>query len=134
MNRMRLKILVPSGVLLEEEIVALRAEGGAGHFGLLPRHIDMVADLVPGILAYRLSDEDERFAAVDEGILLKQGHEVTVSAFSAVVGKKLGQLRKTVEDEFLQLDDYERKSRSVLAMLEGAIIRRVTEDTEFESE
>jgi F-type H+-transporting ATPase subunit epsilon len=69
----------------------------------------------------------ESFIAVDEGVLLKAGDRVLVSVRDAVRGRHLGELRKTVEDRFMKLDEKEKTTRTTLAKLEGSFVRRFLE-------
>lgn len=55
------------------------AEAENGSFGLLPRHIDVVTALVPGILAYVDGNGRQHLVGIDEGILVKCGDEVRVA-------------------------------------------------------
>ncbi len=121
---MRLKVLLPTRVLIDQDVTKVIAEAENGSFCILPRHIDFVAALVPGILSFKSNREDE-FLAVDEGILVKRGNEVMVSTRKAVRGKNLGTLKQTVEEEFRILDEREKKTRSILAKLELDFARRI---------
>ncbi len=121
---MRLKLCVPTQVLLETEVHKIIAEAANGSFCLLPRHVDFVAALVPGLLAYVPVDAEETFVAIDEGTLVKCGAEVLVSTRRAVQGADLGQLRQTVEDEFRSIDEREALARAVVAKLEADTVRR----------
>ena len=121
---MRLRILLPTQILVDKEVAKVTAEAENGSFCLLPRHIDFVAALVPGILCFESSGGKEEFLAVDEGILVKCGQEVFVSTRNAVQGSQLGTLRRTVEEQFEVLDDRERVARSALAKLEADLVRR----------
>jgi F-type H+-transporting ATPase subunit epsilon len=123
---MTLKILLPERVVLRETVDVVVAEGANGSFGLLPRHIDVVAPLVPGILAYR-RDEEEVFVAVDEGVLVKCGDEVLVSVRDAVVGPDLESLEQTVRTRFEERREEEKTMHSALAKLEAEVVRRFTE-------
>lgn len=124
---MKLKVLLPTEVLLQAEVSKVKAEAENGHFTLLPRHIDFIAALVPGIFTYVLHPQGkERHLALDEGVLVKQGDEVLVSAARAVLGDNLEQLGEAVENELKQLEETERKARSVLARLEADTLRRFT--------
>ncbi|MDY6909404.1 MAG: hypothetical protein SWC40_05625 [Thermodesulfobacteriota bacterium] len=67
-DTMRLRILLPTEILLEEPVRKIVAEAPNGFFCLLPRHVDFVTALVLGILSYEAEDGRERFAAMDEGI------------------------------------------------------------------
>lgn len=122
---MNLKILLPFKVFAEKTGVSrIVSETRAGSFGLLPHRRDCVAALTPGILTYETADEGEVFVAIDGGVLVKAGKEVLVSVRRAMGGANLGQLRQTVEKEFLALDDHEQNVRSVLAKLETGFLRR----------
>jgi len=123
---MNLKILLPFQIFAEKTGVSrIVAETREGSFGLLPRRLDCVAALTPGILIYENESEGEVFVAVDEGVLVKTGPDVLVSVRRARSGTDLGQLRDAVEQEFLNLDEHERSVRSVLARMESGFIRRL---------
>jgi F-type H+-transporting ATPase subunit epsilon len=124
---MRLKIMLPAEILVDQEVKKVTAEAENGSFTMLPRHIDFTAALVPGLLSFVTKDDDEEFLALDEGILVKCGSEVLVSTRNAVIGPDLGQLRDTIEREFKQLDEHERVTRSAFARLEADLVRRLIE-------
>ena len=122
---MRLEILLPYKVFAEKtNVLRIVAESRSGSFGLLPERLDCAAALAPGILIYETAAEGEVFLAVDEGVLVKTGHEVRVSVRNALGGTDLDQLRAAVEEEFVKLDEQEQSMRSVLAKLESGFIRR----------
>ena len=88
---MKLKVLLPTEVLLVEEVVKIVAESPNGHFCLLPRHIDLVTVLVPGLLSYvKAGTAVEVYLGVAEGLLVKCGPEVLVATVNAVQGSQLG--------------------------------------------
>lgn len=123
---MRLRVCLPDRVLVDSRVKKVIAESEDGSFCLLPRHIDYVALLVPGILSYeREAAGDEEYLAVDEGILVKRGDDVTVSTRKGVLSKDLEVLRQTVENEFLELEEQERKARSIIAKLEMDVVQGI---------
>jgi F-type H+-transporting ATPase subunit epsilon len=121
---MQLKVLLPTEVLINEPVSKVIAEAVNGSFCLLPRHIDFVTALVPGILSFYGTEGAEHFAAVDQGILVKVGDQVLVSTINAAQGTDLGRLRATIAERFLVLDEHERVARTALARLEAGTIRR----------
>lgn len=123
---MNLKILLPAGVLVDAEVEKVTAEAENGYFTMLPRHIDFVAALVPGIFLYLTPAGEERYLAIDEGIIVKQGDQVYVSAARAVTGEDLDYLQETVESELKVLDESEKKARIVMSRLEADTLRRFT--------
>lgn len=123
--RMALKVLMPSQVLSEcTDVTRIVAETRDGSFGLLPHRLDCVAALKPGILVYVSDADGEVYVAVDQGVIVKTGLNVLVSVRRAVRGTDLGQLRQSVEHEFLTLDETETTMRSAMAKLESGFIRR----------
>lgn len=124
---MHLKILLPFGIFADQSSVSrIVAETRGGSFGLLSRRRDCVAALEPGILIYETDDGSESFVAIDAGILVKSGRDVLVSVRQALDGADLGQLRETVEREFLTVDEDAQSVRSVMAKLESGFLRRFT--------
>jgi F-type H+-transporting ATPase subunit epsilon len=122
---MTLKILLPFRIFAEQKAVTrIVAETRQGAFGLLPQRLDCVAALEPRILIYETDGEDEKYVALDEGVLVKTGQEVLVSVRNAIAGTDLRQLREAVEREFLTLDEQEQSLRSVMAKLESSFVRR----------
>lgn len=124
---MKLKVLLPTEVLIEVEVQKVIAEAHDGSFCLLPHHIDFVAALVPGLLSFTSGTGPEEFLAIDEGILVKCGAEVLVSVRNAVYGPDLETLQQTVEEQFCVLDEQEKKTRTAVARLEASLVRRFVE-------
>jgi F-type H+-transporting ATPase subunit epsilon len=121
-----LKILLPFQVFAEKaDVTRIVAETHEGSFGILPHRLDCVAALAPGILTYEIGSGGEVFVAVDEGVLVKTGPDVLVSVRRALGGAALDQLRAAVEREFLTLDEHEISVRTVLAKMEGDLVRRM---------
>lgn len=124
---MRLKLLVPTEILVNEKVNKVIAEAENGSFCLLPRHIDFATALVPGILFYITPEGQERLLAVDEGSLVKCGDEVLVSVLNAFPGTDIEQLEATVANSFRNLDEEERRARTALARLEAGTLRAILE-------
>jgi F-type H+-transporting ATPase subunit epsilon len=125
---MNLKVLLPFQIFAEKTGVArIVAETPEGSFGLLPHRLDCIAALPPGILIYETEAEGEVYVAVDEGVLVKTGLDVLVSVRNAIGGTDLGELRDSVEREFLNLNEREQSVRSVMAKMESGFIRRLVE-------
>lgn len=120
---MRLRVFLPTKILIDQEVTKVVAEAENGSFGVLPKHIDFVAALTPGILSFEFGGEEE-FMAVDEGVLVKCATDVMVSTRKAVRSRNLGELKRTVEEEFGTLNERERKTRSILAKLEADFTER----------
>jgi len=120
---MNVKILLPFKVFADiKNINRMVVETSQGSYGFLPQRLDCVAALVPGILTYETDQKEVKYIAIDEGVLVKAGDEVMVSVRNAIGGANLGKLRESVEKEFRELDETERKVRSVMAKLESGFL------------
>ena len=125
---MKLTVLLPSEVLLEEDVVRIKAEAENGWFGILPKHVDTVTALVPSVLVFQRPGSPEEYLAVDHGILVKCGAEVTISTRNAVRGTSLEQLKHEVEKKFREQEELEKKARAFEAKLETDLVRRLFEE------
>ena len=80
---MRLRVTVPTRVILDREVTYVQAEDPSGRFGVLPRHERYLTAVAPSILVYRYRQgvgEREGYIAVRHGVLrvTKEGVEVGV--------------------------------------------------------
>ena len=124
---MKLKVLLPTEVLVDEEVQKIGAEAEDGEMTLLPRHIDLTTTLVPGVLSFELSGGHEEFVAIAEGVLVKCGEQVLVSTRQGVRGTELGKLRQRVQDEFAELDGRAETARMSLNKIEATFMHRFIE-------
>ncbi len=125
---MRLRLLLPFAVHADEaDVRRIVVETNDGSYGILPRRLDCVMALVPGILTYETENGEETYVAVADGVLTKRGAEVSVSVRNAMAGKDLSLLRETVEREFRAVNAEEATMKSALARVEGDLIQRLTD-------
>ncbi|MEZ5738048.1 MAG: F0F1 ATP synthase subunit epsilon [Burkholderiaceae bacterium] len=124
---MNLEILLPFRIFLRREsVLRIVAETIDGSFGLLPRRLDCVAALTPGILTFETLAEGEVFVAIDEGVIIKTGPEVRVSVRRAILGKDLASLRTAVAQEFRAQDEDAQIRRQLLSKLESGFVARLS--------
>lgn len=74
-----------------------------------------------------LPNGQEEFTALAEGILVKREKEVLISTINGVRGANLGQLNRVVREEYVKLDERDRRARSALARMEADFVRRFME-------
>lgn len=123
---MRLAVALPHRIAVYEPVQKVRGEGLHGSFTLLPRHLDYVILLQPGILSYLDAGGREKYVAVDGGVLTKVGERVRVATTAAVQGE-LADLQQTVTETFRQLDEREQAARRAQAHIETHLIQEMLE-------
>lgn len=120
---MRLVIQLPSRIFLDQKkVIRVTAEAPAGKFGILPRRLDCITSLIPGILSYTTEDEREYHVAVDEGLLVKEAFEVRVAVRNAIGDVDLLELKGVVEEQLKALDERELSLRQSISLLQGRIL------------
>lgn len=123
---MTLKMLLPFRVFLDiRHVRRIVLETSAGSYGLLPQRLDCTAALVPGIFTYETADGSVHYVAVDEGVLLKAGPNVSVAVRNAIGGADLGQLRASVERDFRSHAAEEQQARLALKKIETNFLNRL---------
>jgi len=127
----RLKVWIPTEVLLDEEVRKITAEAEDGWFCILPRHIDFVTSLVPGILSFQLPNQETEYLAIDRGVLVKCGPEVSLSTRRAVRSASLDGLKENVERQFQALQEKDQAAREYEAKLEADLVRQLLEVTKY---
>lgn len=124
---MKLKVWLPSEMLLDEEVDRIKAEAVNGWFGMLPKHIDFVTALVPGVMTFQPCGKPEEYLAIDHGILVKCGPDVSVSTRNAVRGTSLETLKTEVEIQFRAREEREKAARAYEAKLEADLVKHLLE-------
>ena len=126
---LELQIMLPTRIFVHlDNIIHMNVDTPAGNLGFLPRRLDCITPVNPGILAYRQRDsEAELYIAIDKGILVKTGSRINISVHHAVAGTNLLELEQIIHAEFEQLSEQEERVRSVCAGIETKLIRRFIE-------
>lgn len=127
---MRLRIVTPLSVVVDEEIASLRAEDASGSFGILPGHASFLTALAISIVSWYRAGGDgpgiERFCAVRGGMLtVTNGVTVAVATREAVVGNDLATLDSEVLAQFQSDADAERVEHVETVQLQLNAIRRM---------
>lgn len=123
-DSMEVALHIPSSTLFKGSVLRINAVSSQGGFGILPNHVDFLTTLAPSVLVLTLSDSVERFFGIDEGLLVKQGHQVNMVVRRAVESQDLDSLTGTVSSSFIDMEDDERIARTALSRLEANMVRR----------
>ncbi|WP_300549191.1 F0F1 ATP synthase subunit epsilon [Roseovarius sp.] len=122
---MRLRIITPLAVVIDEDIDALRAEDASGSFGVLPGHAPFLTALAISIVSWRAADR-ERFCALRGGVMTVGGAStIDIATREAVPGDDLATLDKRVLARFQADADEERIEHVETMRLQIDAIRRM---------
>lgn len=121
----RLRLITPARVVLDEEAVSVVAEDDSGCFGLRRRTERLAAALVPSILRIQGPSGRVKYAAVDRGVLRKEGGLVHIAVRQAVVGDDYRRLEALIRERLLRLEESELKARSAFRRLSLTVMLRL---------
>ena len=81
-DKIRLRVVTPSRLLLDEEVDEVTAPGALGEFGVLPNHIAFLSLLEPGEVSYK-QGAIKRFVAISGGYAEVLDNVMTILAPAA---------------------------------------------------
>jgi F-type H+-transporting ATPase subunit epsilon len=93
---MKLRIMTPTELTLELEAAHVTVEDMSGSLGIRPHHTSLVTALVPGIVAVRGTGGEDKYAAVNGGVLVVHGGDVDIVSREAVVSNDPARLDSEV--------------------------------------
>ena len=124
---MKLRILTPSEVILDEEVAHVTAEDQTGSLGIRQGHATLMTPLVPGIVIARRNGGSERYVAVNGGVMLVDNDTVEIVSRQAVAGADMAQLETNVVAGFEKENDDDRANRAAFEKLRISFMRGVVE-------
>lgn len=124
---MNFRVLLPDRTLFEGEVTKVRAETTSGSRGFLPRHIDYVAPLRQGFVIATDVDGKEHYVAVNRGLLVKKGDQVTVTTPQAAYSQKLDELTAEIAKAKAEEDRHARAATTAALRLETRLVKEFLE-------
>jgi F-type H+-transporting ATPase subunit epsilon len=123
----KVRILTPSEVVLDEEAEHVTAEDASGSLGIREDHATLVTALVPGIVRVRGGSQTERYVAVNGGMMLVNGNVVEIVSRQAVMGNDLASLEENVVAGFERDVQEDKVNRAAFEKLRLSFLRGVVE-------
>ena len=124
---MRLRVMSPTEVVLDQEVIHVTAEDVTGSLGIRPGHAPLVTPLAPSIVVARGPDGRERYVAVNGGAMLVSGNEVEIVSRHAVASDDMAHLEATALAEFDREAQEDQHNRVAFERLRIDFMRRVLE-------
>ncbi len=120
--------MTPEAVVVDRDVLHVRAEDESGAFGVLEHHADLLTALTVSVLVYRDLEKQEHFVAVRGGILtVTSGERVELVTREAVPGDDLVVLERDVLSRFRRKEAEELRARTNAGRLQGALLRCVSD-------
>lgn len=126
-EKIRLRLVTPSRLLLDEEVDEVTAPGALGEFGVLPHHISFLTLLEVGEMSYKQRGERHRLA-LSGGYAEVLDDVMTVLANAAEYADEIDveRARRAQERAEKRIEEVERESKESVAAeaaLRRALVR-----------
>jgi F-type H+-transporting ATPase subunit epsilon len=126
-DKIRLRVVTSSRMVLDEEVDEVTAPGELGEFGVLPNHISFLSTLVPGEMTYK-QGPNKRTLAVSGGYAEVLDNVMTVLAPAAEFADEIDsaraqRARERAEKMLAEFDREEKDWEIAEAALQRALVR-----------
>jgi F-type H+-transporting ATPase subunit epsilon len=91
-NTLRLEIVTPDEVAYSADVEMVTLTAESGQLGILPQHVPLMTQLVPGEMIVR-KDGSDHLLAVGEGLVEIRGDRVSVLTDMAIEADKIDEAR-----------------------------------------
>ncbi len=89
---MKLEIVTPDGKAYSEDVEMVTLTGAEGEMGILPQHVRLMTQMLPGELVVR-KDGRETFLAVGGGLVEVTGSRVSILTDMAVAAESIDEAK-----------------------------------------
>ncbi|MBI1993602.1 MAG: F0F1 ATP synthase subunit epsilon [Deltaproteobacteria bacterium] len=126
-EKIRLRLVTPSRLLLDEEVDEATGPGALGEFGVLPKHISFLTLLEAGEMSYKQGAEQRRLA-ISGGYAEVLDDVMTVLANAAEYADEIdveraGDARDRAEKRIAELSHEDKEFAAAEAALRRALVR-----------
>ena len=89
---LKLQIVTPEGTVYSEDVEMVGLRGVDGQIGILPNHIRLMTQMLPGEMMVRKDGRDE-FLAVGEGLVEVTGDRVSIATDMAIAAASIDEVK-----------------------------------------
>ena len=92
MDTLKLEIVTPDATVYSEDVQMVTLPAVDGQIGVLPHHVPLMTQMVPGEMIVRKGGQ-EKFVAVGEGLVLVTGDRVSIVTDMAVAAESIDEAK-----------------------------------------
>ena len=89
---LNLQIVTPEGTVYSEDVEMVGLRAAEGQIGILPQHVRLMTQMLPGEMMVRKEGQD-KFLAVGEGLVEVTGDRVAILTDMAVAGESIDEAK-----------------------------------------
>jgi F-type H+-transporting ATPase subunit epsilon len=126
MDTLRLEIVTPDAVAYSDDVEMVTLPGVEGQLGILPQHVPLMTQMVPGEMIVRKNGQD-RFLAVGEGFVEITGDHVAILTDLAIAAENIDEAKAEEARQRAQARLKEKLSAEEVASVNAALARSLAQ-------
>ena len=123
---LKLEIVTPQATVFSEDVEMVTLPGVEGEMGILPQHVRLMTQLVPGEMIVRKSGQD-RFLAVGEGLIEVTGDRVSIVTDMAVAAENIDEAKAEEARQRAAARLREKLSTEEVASVNASLVRSLAQ-------
>ena len=123
---LNLQIVTPEGTVYSEEVEMVGLRSAEGQIGILPNHIRLMTQMVPGEVMVR-KDGQTKFLAVGEGLVEVTHDRVSILTDMAVAAETIDEAKAEEARRRAEARLHEKISAAELASVNAALARSLAQ-------
>jgi len=125
-NTLRLEIITPVATVFSEDVEMVTLPAVEGEIGILPQHVPLMTQMVPGEMVVRQNGQD-RFLAVGEGLVEITGDHVAILTDLAIAAENIDEAMAEEARQRAQARLKEKLSAEEVANVNAALARSLAQ-------
>ena len=125
-DTLRLEIVTPAGTVYSEDVEMVTLPSIAGQMGILPRHVPLIAQMVPGEMIVR-KDGRDAFVATGEGLIEVTGNRVAILTDLAIAADRIDEAKAEEARQRAEARLHEKLSDEELAAVNASLTRSLVQ-------
>ena len=125
-DTLRLEIVTPAGTVYSEDVEMVTLPGMAGQMGILPRHVPLIAQMVPGEMIVRKKGHD-LFFAMGEGLIEVTANRVAILTDLAIPADDIDEAKAEEARQRAEARLREKLSDEELAAVNASLTRSLAQ-------
>lgn len=125
-NTIKLEIVTPQATVYSEDMDMVTLPGVEGQMGILPHHVRLMTQLVPGEMIVRKNGQ-EHFLAVGEGLIEVTGDRVDIVTDMAVAAENIDEAKAEEARQRAAAHLREKISSAEVASVNAAVARSLAQ-------
>src|SRR5215475_1221244 len=125
-NTLRLEIVTPEATVYSDDVEMVTLQGVEGQMGILPQHIRLMTQLVPGEMIVRKNGQDH-FLAVGEGLIEVTGDRVAIVTDMAIPAESIDEAKAEEARQRAAARLREKISSEEVASVNASLVRSLAQ-------